>query len=91
MSTFTRLYFTNRGPNIADSDDQDAPEAAGEGFVSPETIPLDPDHKDREAVRERGLAELAFLPHLPEVLRRQRSPAFSQGEGWAEDDRDAAR
>ena len=86
MSTFTRLYFTNRGPSIADNDSQDAPEAAGEGFVSPETIPL---NTDQDAVREIALAKLADLPY-PQVLRLPRSPAFSHDDGWSEDDQDVA-
>jgi hypothetical protein len=88
MSTFTRLYFTNRGPSIADGDSQDAPEATGEGFVSPETIPLKSDH---EVAHERGLTQLAVLPHPREVLRLLHSPAISQDDGWPEDDRDSVR
>ena len=84
MSTFTRLYFTNRGPDIADSHSQGAPRV-GESFVSPETIPLDADH---DTARHRALTELAILPNPSKILRMLQSPPISRSRAEAEDDRD---
>ncbi len=86
MSTFTRLYFDDRGPHLADTDNQHAP--SGRGFVAPETIPLDPGGPSvRDAV------ELANLPQPPvsagEIPRLQRSPAI--GYAKAEGEHDLAR
>jgi len=41
VSTFTRLYFTNRGPGAADSDEPYGFDAAPEDVISPSTAPLD--------------------------------------------------
>ncbi len=88
MSTFTRLYFVNRGPHLADTDSQHAP--AGTSFVASETIPLDPGGPSA-----RNVAELANLPQpsvpAEEILRLLRSPASSQEASWAEGDHDLAR
>ena len=82
MSTFTRLYFDNRGPHLADTDSQHAP--VGTGLVAPETIPLDPgDPSYRDA-------ELANLPQPPvlagEIPRLQRNPAIGYATSAAEGD-----
>jgi hypothetical protein len=88
MSTFTRLYFVNRGPHLADTDSHDAP--AGTGFVAPETIPL-----DQGGPSARDAAELANLPQpsvpAEEILRLLRSPASSQEASWAQGDHAVAR
>jgi hypothetical protein len=88
MSTFTRLYFVNRGSHFADTDSQDIPDGAD--FVAPETIPLDP---AVASVRD-GLAQLAFLPQ-PSVTSQgiqhpQRSAAFSHGTTRPQDDQGVA-
>lgn len=48
MSTFTRLYFVNRGPSIAEDGDQDGGEPAQVG--SPGLAPVD---SDRDAASGR--------------------------------------
>jgi hypothetical protein len=88
MSTFTRLYFADRGSHLADDDDQDVP--GGTGFVAPETIPLDP-----SAARDlyNHIAQLAFLPHasVPAGESMPMCSAIARQDARSEWERDAVR
>jgi hypothetical protein len=88
MSTFTRLYFVNRGPHLADTDSQHAP--VGRGFVASETIPLDPGGPSALEA-----AELANLPQplvsAGEIPRLQRSPVIGYATAATEGNHDHAR
>jgi hypothetical protein len=90
MSTFTRLYFVNRGPHLADNAGQDVPE--GMGFVAPETIALDPTHQD---LPESHAGQLAILPQVApqphETVQVHASPPVAHQDAWAMEDQDIGR
>jgi len=83
MSTFTRIYFADRGPHLADHDGENASD--GSGFVAPETIPLDPTDALLQLTRA-----LAFLPQAPaaaEEFPHLREPeAAAYADAWAQDE-----
>ena len=72
MSTFTRLYFVDRGPSIAQHESHEPLDEAGADFGSPDTAPSDP-AADPDLLRKRD-AE-ATLSRIPQS-------AVERGSDW---------
>jgi len=96
MSTFTRLYFVDRGPGLAAQDNQELHDEAGERIGSPDIAPgapRDVSETDREAIEVPALFRLAeeAAPRHPPAPARGGPLSFLRrpfDSGEAPDNRD---
>jgi hypothetical protein len=72
MSTFTRLYFVNRGPSIAEHDTSERLDAPTEEVGSPDLAPADP-AADSDQDSDWGRLRHLSLSHLPRTSPEQDS------------------